>query len=134
MKYLLDTNAVTRLFRREIPFVENLLAKRRSDVVVPEVVFAEMPYGIERLGKTKRASAIAAFVDGMRAEFEIAVWTQDVSEYFGQIKSKLEQLGQPLEDFDIAIAAHALAIDAVLVTSNRKRFSRINQLVMEEWK
>ena len=133
MKYVLDTNTMTRLFRQETVFVQRLLAKRRSDVLVPEVVFAEMAFGVERLGKTKRAKAIQSFIDAMREEFEIAPWTSEVSDHFGRVKAKLETRGAKVEDFDIAIAAHALAVDATLVTSNRKHFERIDELLIEDW-
>ncbi len=133
MKFVLDTNAMTRLFRREPAFVQQLLAKHRADVYVPEVVFAEMALGVERIGKTKRAKTIQSFIDDMREEFQIAMWTPEVSDHFGRVKAKLETRGAKVEDFDIAIAAHALAVDATLATSNRKHFERIDELMIEDW-
>lgn len=36
-------------------------------------------------------------------------------------------------DFDAAIAAHALAIGAVLVTANKDDMVRVHGLVVEDW-
>ena len=39
-----------------------------------------------------------------------------------------------IEDFDIAIAAHALALDATLVSDNVAHVSRIPDLRVENWR
>lgn len=60
-------------------------------------------------------------------------WTDEVSEAFGTIKSALERKGTRIEDFDVAIAAHAVARDATLVTANRDQMERVPGLKMENW-
>ncbi len=60
-------------------------------------------------------------------------WTDDVSRSFGRIKADLERRGQPIGDFDASIVAHALAVDAVVVTRNVRHFSRIRGLGVEDW-
>jgi tRNA(fMet)-specific endonuclease VapC len=44
-----------------------------------------------------------------------------------------ERRGQRIGDFDAAIAAHALAVDGVVVTRNVRHFSRIRGLSVEDW-
>jgi tRNA(fMet)-specific endonuclease VapC len=61
-------------------------------------------------------------------------WTDDVSRVFGEIKSDLERGGSRLEDFDIAVAAHARAIDGTLVSDNAEHMSRIEGLRYESWR
>jgi tRNA(fMet)-specific endonuclease VapC len=56
-----------------------------------------------------------------------------VSRAFGGIKVGLERKGQRLEDFDVAIAAHAVAHNAILVTSNVAHMSGIAGLEVEDW-
>lgn len=41
-----------------------------------------------------------------------APWTDEVSHTFGRVKADLEMTGARLEDFDVAVAAHALTFDA----------------------
>lgn len=56
-----------------------------------------------------------------------------MSERFGLVKAALERRGQRIEDFDAAIAAHALAEDAVLVTANAAHMLRVSGLKIEDW-
>jgi tRNA(fMet)-specific endonuclease VapC len=56
-----------------------------------------------------------------------------VSERFGSIKAVLEREGRRIEDFDAAIAAHALAEDAVLVTADLRDMTRVPGLKVEDW-
>jgi predicted nucleic acid-binding protein len=49
------------------------------------------------------------------------------------LKTDLEKAGTPLDDFDLILAACALAHDLVLVTNNVKHFQRIQGLKFENW-
>lgn len=52
---------------------------------------------------------------------------------YGRIKATLERRGSPIEDFDAAIAAHALALGATLVTANLDHMTRVPGLRVEDW-
>lgn len=56
-----------------------------------------------------------------------------VNRAFGKTKAELEKRSARVDDFDVAIAAHALALDATLVTENLRHFGRISGLVVESW-
>jgi tRNA(fMet)-specific endonuclease VapC len=71
--------------------------------------------------------------DLLRTELSRCQWTDTVSEHFGAIKATLERSGQRIEDFDAAIAAHALADGAILVTANLEHLVRVPGLVVEDW-
>ena len=60
-------------------------------------------------------------------ELDIAVveFDQKIVDNFINLKVGLEKQGSRLEDFDLTIGATALVNDLVLVTKNRKHFSRI---------
>jgi len=49
------------------------------------------------------------------------------------IKAALERKGQRIEDFDAAMAAHALAVGAILVTANLDDMTRVPDLKVEDW-
>lgn len=133
MKYILDTNIVSALMGNDSHVVEKLARLARADVAVPQPVFAEIAYGIERLPRSKRKDALRARFELVRAELRHAEWSDDVSEVFGRVKSDLERAGRRIEDFDAAVAAHAMAVGAVLVTRNAKHMARIEQLEIEDW-
>lgn len=69
----------------------------------------------------------------IRSELARESWTDEVSETFGRIKAALEKKGQRIEDFDAAIAAHALARGATLVAANLDHMTRVPGLTVEDW-
>jgi tRNA(fMet)-specific endonuclease VapC len=113
--------------------VEQLLAAHREDVAIPQPVIAEIAYGIERLPRSKRRQRLQERFDLICAEIARAAWTDAVSERFGHVKATLERKGQGIEDFDAAIAAHALAEGAALVTANVADMKRVPGLTIDDW-
>lgn len=133
MKIVLDTNVVSALMKGDPGVMERLKQRSKGEVSVPQPVLAEIAYGIERLPKSKRKEALQERFDLVRSELARAIWSDEVSESFGRIKAVLEKEGQRIEDFDAAIAAHALATGAVLVTANLDHMTRIPGLTVEDW-
>lgn len=133
MKIVLDTNAVSALMKGEPGFIEKLRQRSKADVSVPQPVLAEMAYGIQRLPKSKRREALQERFDLVRAELARMSWSDEVSDCFGSIKAELERQGRRIEDFDAAIAAHALATGATLVTANLDDMARVEGLIVEDW-
>lgn len=133
MRYVLDTNAVSALMKGEPRVVARLRRLSREDVALPQPVIAEIAYGIERLTRSNRRRALADRFALIRDELPRSAWTDVVSVHFGEIKATLERGGERIEDFDAAIAAHALASSAVLVTANARHMARITGLKIEDW-
>ena len=50
-----------------------------------------------------------------------------------EIKVALRMAGTPIGPNDTAIAGHAIAAGAVLVTNNTREFERVPGLVLEDW-
>ena len=113
--------------------IEKLHAVNRSDVAIPQPVIAEIAYGLERLPLSKRRERLQKRFDAVRMEIGRVIWTDIVSERFGAIKAALEKRGKRIEDFDAAIAAHAFAEDAILVTANLDQMTRVAGLQVEDW-
>jgi tRNA(fMet)-specific endonuclease VapC len=133
VKYVLDTNAISALMKGQATMVARMRRVAKADVGLPQPVVAEIAYGIERLPRSKRRDALADRFALIRSELPRAAWTDAVSEHFGAIKATLERRGDRIEDFDIAVAAHALAESAVLVTANVRHMARIAGLKVEDW-
>lgn len=133
MRYVLDTNVVSALFVGGSPVVDRLAAAARDEIGVPQPVFAEIAYGLARLPKSRRKHTLQARFELLRTTLLVAPWTDRVTDEFGAIKGELESAGQRIEDFDAAIAAHARAYGAVLVTANVKHMSRVADLELEDW-
>lgn len=57
----------------------------------------------------------------------------EVAQRYGRVRALLEKRGTPIGANDTWIAAHALSLDAVLVTDNEKEFRRVPDLQLENW-
>ena len=103
------------------------------DVAIPQPVLAELAFGIERLPASRRRTALQHRFDLLRSRLRRQEWSDEVSEAFGRIKATLEKRGQLIEDLDAAIAAHALATGATLVTADQRHVTRVPGLRVEDW-
>jgi tRNA(fMet)-specific endonuclease VapC len=130
---VLDTNALSALMRANKAALTRLRALARDQVGIPQPVVAEIEYGLARLPASKRKRALEARWRLFADELPRKSWTEEVSVQFGKIKALLEKRGERIDDFDLAIAAHALAHGATLVTANRKHMARIPGLEIESW-
>jgi tRNA(fMet)-specific endonuclease VapC len=133
MKYVLDTNAVSALMKGDAGVLERMKRVARGDVFLPQPVIAEISYGIQRLAKSKRRDALVSRFELLKTELQRVAWSDEVSDAFGEIKAALERKGERIEDFDIAVAAHAVATASVLVTANVKHMLRVPELDVEDW-
>ncbi len=133
MKYVLDTNTISFLMSGEVSVTRALLAHARTDVLLPGPAIAEIAYGLARLPPSKRRDRLAARFELVSSQMPRVPWTDEVSQAFGDIKADLERRGVLIEDFDVAIAAHAKAIGATLVTDNLDHMGRVAGLEIENW-
>lgn len=133
MTYILDTNVISALMRADDVVADRLAAVERADVRLPQPALAEIAYGIALLPNSKRRARLEERRAIVTSTIQRAEWTEEVSDAFGRIKAMLAKRGELIEDLDLAIAAHAVAADAVLVTADRKHMPRIPGLTIEDW-
>lgn len=131
MKYLLDTNICIYLIREQ-PYevLETFQAHEVGDIGISSITLAELAYGIEKSQYPHRnAQALQRFL----VPLEIASFDAAAAMAYGQIRAYLEHQGTPIGSLDTLIAAHALGLDAILVTNNIREFSRVPDLRVENW-
>ncbi|MCP5114222.1 MAG: type II toxin-antitoxin system VapC family toxin [bacterium] len=133
MRFVLDTNTLSSLMKGERSVFQQLASRSRTDVLLPQPVVAEIEYGLSRLPRSKRRDRLRRRFEIFLRELQRAHWTDDVSQAFGRSKADLERRGIRIEDFDVAIAAHALAGDSTLVTADLDHMSRVRGLKVENW-
>ncbi|MEB3331802.1 MAG: PIN domain-containing protein [Synechococcaceae cyanobacterium] len=51
----------------------------------------------------------------------------------GDLRSDVERKGTPIGALDTLIAAHALSLQATLVTNNLREFERVPGLLLDNW-
>ena len=73
-------------------------------------------------------------VDAFCARLDaILPWDRAAVDATTEIKVALRMAGTPIGPNDTAIAGHAIAAGAVLVTNNTREFERVPDLVLEDW-
>jgi len=131
--YVLDTTALSALMRLDPSHVGRLIETEPADVRLPQPAVAEVRYGLACLPPSRRRRSLQSRLDVLLDSIERTPWSDAVSTRFGTLKALLESRGRRLEDFDLMMAAHALELDATLVTSNVRHFARVPGLSIEDW-
>ena len=63
---------------------------------------------------------------------EVLPWDSAAAQQYSRIRAALEDRGEPMGNLDLMIAAQALALDLVLVSSDAV-FRRVKGLKIEDW-
>lgn len=131
MRYVLDTNTVSALMRGEPAVATRIARTPREDVGIAQVTVAEIEFGLHFLPASKRRRLLQEQWSAIGAELIRLPWDDAVSLVFGERKAQLERRGHRMSDFDLAIAAHAIALGATIVTSDAA-FERLG-IRREKW-
>jgi tRNA(fMet)-specific endonuclease VapC len=131
--FLLDTTVVSALMRADAKVGARVRECAPGDVTVPQPVVAEIEYGLARLPRSRRKTTLVERWVIVAQAIPRTSWTDAVSRRYGELKAELERSGRRIDDFDLAIAAHALESGATLITSNVRHFRRVPDLEIEDW-
>jgi len=132
--YMLDTNICSFIMREQPEAVIKRLEQavlRNHRIVVSAITYAEMRFGtIVRKASPRHALLVDAFCARLDA---VLPWDRAAVDATIEIKAALAAAGTPIGPNDTAIAGHAIAAGAVLVTNNVREFERVPDLVVEDW-
>lgn len=129
--FFLDTNIVSFALKGRAPAVPERLAKlERSSVGVSVITLMELRYGASLPGRSTRYHTI---IDRFEGRMPVYPLTSTVSRLYGEIRAELRSSGRPISALDTIIAAHALSLDATLVTNNTSEFERVPGLRIDDW-
>ena len=129
--FMLDTNIVSYALRNRPPLVlERLRATPPEDVCISVVTLAELRFGAS---KSAKAAHYHGLIDTFTGWVQALAFDSAAASTYGDVRTRLEVLGTPIGPLDTIIAAHALSLDAVLVTNNGEEFARVDGLAIEDW-
>ena len=131
-RYLLDTNVISHIMQgRESSLLARLAKLPVGQVAISSVTLAEIEYGIQRRGQPM---ALRNALTQLLLHMDVLPWNATAATCYGELCSSLESQGINLSDFDMMIAAHAVALKAILV-SRDKAFANIpkQRLKLEVW-
>jgi len=128
--YLLDTNIISDAIRNTHgSCATRIMQERAENICTSIIVAAELRFGIEKKG----SGELTERIDRALGSLPIMALSSDADRFYGKLRADLERKGKVIGANDMLIAAHALSIDAVLVTDNIDEFSRIQHLQIENW-
>jgi tRNA(fMet)-specific endonuclease VapC len=129
VSYLLDTDSVSYALRGHGRVGERIREHRPSEIGISAITLAELRFGADRRGSKRLHDLIGRFAEAVEVfPFDAAAATE-----YGRLSNTLAQRGTPIGEFDVLIAAHAVALRRTLVSNNDRHFSRVPGLTTDNW-
>ncbi|WP_181706560.1 type II toxin-antitoxin system VapC family toxin [Chthonobacter rhizosphaerae] len=127
---MLDTNIVSSILRNRTGeaacrFRETMPGSAGTSILVG----AELRFGYLKTGSARLRDLVENFL----ADVDVADWVEPCGIIYAELRTDLVRRGALIGPMDMLIAAHALALDAVLVTDNEREFGRVAGLKVENW-
>ncbi len=129
---MLDTNQASYILKGKSPATRaRMLTLGAGEVAcISAVTEAELLYGIAKSGIGEQRMRLLKWFLQLVA---IYPWGREEAAVYGRLRAKQEAMGRTLGPLDMQIAAHAVAVGAVLVTSD-KAFHQVPDLLgVENW-
>lgn len=132
-RYLLDTNIISHMMRDANGMAARhfiLMAQRPDspDVCTSVVVQCELLFGLTRKPNPRLEMAYERVIQSV----EVLSLDGEIAIYYARLRAELEAQGTPIGPNDTLIAAHALALDATLISGDAE-FRRVPGLRVENW-
>jgi tRNA(fMet)-specific endonuclease VapC len=129
--YLIDTNIISLALKgRSSRAAERIVQTPRSKIGLSIITEMELRFG---LAKHPHPHRIKPVLDELFDTITVHQLPDDIGSVYGSVRAEFERLGRPIGPLDTIIAAHAIALGAVLVTNNVKEFGRVRGLRSEDW-
>ena len=138
MKYLLDTNVISELIKREPhPSVVRWIDEHdENSLFLSVITFSELQKGISKLSDENRAERLQSWVDqelSKRFEGRILLINLEVISTWGRMQGFSEKNGVKLPVMDSLIAATAMTHNLIVVTRNVHDLERCRVSVYNPW-
>lgn len=131
VRYLLDTNICIYINKKRPPEVYQRFSELSvGDIGMSIITFAELRFGAE---KSQHREIALEKLEKLQRYIPAIMPTAEIAEKYAVTRAFLEKTGQPIGNNDLWIAAHALSLNTILVTNNTEEFSRVPNLLVENW-
>lgn len=131
MKYLLDTNIVSYILKRNAIIDRKLrqVTRRGEEVFISCMTYYEIKRGLLAINATRQLAEFNVF---FRKYSILFVDDIEIIERACEIHVDLKRRGLPIQEADILIAATATARGLILV-SNDSDMARVPGIILENW-
>jgi tRNA(fMet)-specific endonuclease VapC len=128
-RYMLDTNICIYLMKHQPPQVRERFAQCFvGDVVISSITLSELSYGVACSGAQQALNQRA--LELFLKDIEVAPYDTSASWTYGPLRFAHPQRKAAM---DKLIAAHAKALNVILVTNNEADFCIYEGLRVENW-
>ena len=135
-KYLLETSTCSYLMANHTQVKDRLTSAQVTDYPFTcPIVRGEILFGVELLPVGRRRQFLESQANNLFSGLICDPIPESAGDFYSKIKRAAQELGTPLDECDLWIAATALALDAVLITSDSD-FHRVQGLFglqLEDW-
>ena len=150
MIFLLDTDTLIYLVRgmkvvsprnagqrRQAQTARRIVARCRTtqagghEVALSAITLAELQYGAHHSDDYAREIAAVRKITMPFSAYDFDA--RICAEKYGEARHAVERAGTPIGAMDLLIAAHALALEATMVSNNIREYSRIPRLKVDNW-
>jgi len=129
-KYMLDTNICIYLMKHHPPEVAERFAQCFvGDVVISAITLAELEHGVTCSGESEARNRAA--LDAFLEDVPVAPFESAAARAYGPARYATRE--RKRDALDKLIAAHAIALEVVLVTNNEADFTAYPGLRVENW-
>jgi tRNA(fMet)-specific endonuclease VapC len=130
-RYMLDTDTCSYIMKRSNETVlTRLQAVPIDDVCISVITQSELLCGVEM---SPRRDQDGAAVNAFLHHVVILDFPENAAAHYADIRARLAKRGAMIGAKDLFIAAHARCLGLILVTNNTREFSRVQQLLIENW-
>ena len=132
MTYLLDTNVITQLLKRNANIVGRYRSalERGEPIYLSAVVYYEVKRGLLHIGASTQLRRLD---ESLKSVLQWVPVSDGHWDQAAQLWAECRRQGRPHDDDgDLLIAAQAHALGAVIVTRNTRDFADL-RLAMETW-
>ena len=130
-RYMLDTNTASYIIKGEpVVIREHLRNVPMVNICISAITEAELLRGVAKKPESKRLSmAVKEFL----LRVEILSWDSDAADTYAQLRTVCENEGKPLGTMDMLIAAHSVAVAAILITNDKAFYNIEHHIMLEDW-
>ena len=131
MRYLLDTDTCIYIVKHKpAGTLKRFEQTRAGDVGMSVITYLELVCGAS---KSRHVEANLARIEQLSGLIPVLPLDSRVGTHYGNLRTQLERSGTRIGAHDLLIAAHALSLGLIVVTSNVREFGRVRSLQIENW-
>jgi tRNA(fMet)-specific endonuclease VapC len=128
---LLDTSVLVDFLRGEKTVIKHMAGEEPGSLAISTLTVDELTTGAALTRETQRE---LFSMDLLLRPLRTIPLDARIAARAGLLRAAVDRSGAPMDTADRLIAATALELGAVLVTSNTRDFRRVPFLVTEDWR